>query len=153
VIAGADLHEFDEPLPETRLEGPYHPGSRAANYHAWWDSDGQGRGSRRFVVHVGCFAVDLRRQDVAQGIGRERGLLERDDPREGQVLGENEGRRQSRAGVTRLFFEPLVEPPLELFRIVGDQARGQASGKAAERHVRDAQQIQRFEGAVRARNR
>ena len=71
-------------------------------------------------------------------------------PREGQVLGENEGRRQSRAGVTRLFFEPLVEPRLELFRIVGDQARGQAAGNAAERHVRDAHQPQCFERAVRA---
>src|SRR5215213_7098638 len=34
--------------------------------------------------------------------------------------------------------------------VIGDQARGQAASYAAERHVRDGQQPQRFEGPLRA---
>ena len=46
--------------------------------------------------------------------------------------------------------KPWSNLPQELLDVVGDQARGQAAGYAAERHVRDAQQPQHFEGPIRA---
>src|SRR5829696_3858783 len=114
VFAGAAFHELHEPLSEARLEGSYHPRGRTADHHSRRDRDGKERGFRHLVVHVACFATALCRQDVAQRFGRERRLLERDDPREREVLGEHEGLGQLRAGVPGLFFEALLEPSQEL---------------------------------------
>ena len=46
--------------------------------------------------------------------------------------------------------EALVEPAEEILDALGDQQRGQASGYAAERNVRDAQQPYLFQGAFGA---
>src|SRR5215211_1678704 len=150
VFAGPTFHELHEPLPEAGLEGSYHPQCRTTDHHTRRDRDGQERGSCHFVVHVARFAAALCRQDVAQGFGRERRLLERDNPREREVLGEHEGLGQLGAGVSGLFFKALVELPQELLNVIGDQASGQTSSHAAERHVCDAQQPQHFEGPIRA---
>ena len=54
------------------------------------------------------------------------------------------------ARVPGFFLEALVEPAEEILDALGDQQRGQASGYAAERNVRDAQQPYLFQGAVGA---
>src|SRR5215218_3484437 len=54
------------------------------------------------------------------------------------------------AGVAGLFFEALVKLSHKRLDVIGDQARGQAASYAAERHVSDGQQPQRFEGPHRA---
>src|SRR5215204_6714644 len=54
------------------------------------------------------------------------------------------------AGVAGLFFEALLKLSHKRLDVIGDQARGQAASYAAERHVRDGQQPQRFEGSLRA---
>ena len=71
VFAGAAFHELHKPSSEARLEDSNHPRRRTADHYAGRDRDGQERGSRLFMVHIACLAVTLRRQDIAQGIGRE----------------------------------------------------------------------------------
>jgi hypothetical protein len=90
VFAGAAFHQLQEPFSEARIEGSYHPRRRAADHHGGRDRDGQDRGSCIFMVHVARFAVALCRQDIAQGIGRERRLLEWNDPGKREVLCEHE---------------------------------------------------------------
>jgi hypothetical protein len=150
VFSGAPFDELDKPLPQARLEGSYHPRCRTADHHARRDRDGQERGFCRFVVHVARFAAALCRQDVTQGFGRKRRLLEWENPREREVLREHEGLGQLRAGMFDLFFEALLEAPQEILDAIGDQARGQTASHAAERNVCYAQQSQHFEGPIRA---
>src|SRR5215208_2802204 len=150
VFAGPTFHELHEPLSEAGLERSYHPQCRTTDHHARRDRDGQERGVCHFVIHVARFAAALCRQDVTQGFGRKRRLLEWENPREREVLGEHEGLGQLRAGMFGLFFKALLEPSQELLDVIRDQARGQAARHAAERHVSDAQQPQHFEGPIRA---
>src|SRR5215212_4401799 len=150
IFAGATFHELRELLSEARFKGPHQSPGGATDNHAGWDRDAEQGDSRIFMVHVTGFALAMGRQDVAQGIGRERRLLERDDPGEREVLGEHEWPWQLRAGVASLLCEAQVEPPHKLLDVLGYQARGQAAGHATERDVREAQQPQRFEGPVRS---
>ena len=89
-------------------------------------------------------------KDIAQGVGRERTLLERNDPGEREVLGEHEGLGQLEARVSGHVFKAMFEPSQELLDVIGVQACGQAASHTAERHVCDAQEPQRFERPIRA---